>query len=214
MTRGGKQKRTGILGWSFWKPTRSGRSPQSRCGSQLADSFPQTLNFDYMMDNQPFEELPWQYFPKPKIDHRPPIFVYGFPLKSDVSEIEHIAHVAGILKPEEPLTGRNVMSTLPRTMKYLGRECGLLREDSLSVDGCYCRTVRFVLKLKTNYNPGHIPPEKLEHVIDVLKKYLPEKTPRWFLDPDIVDMERRNFEIPGSSFRHRRDAYVAESHLH
>jgi len=152
------------------------------------------------MDNQPFEEFPWQYFPKPVIDHRPPIFVYGFPLKSDVSEIERIAHIAGILKPEESLTGRNVMSILPQTMKYLGKECGLSRGDSLSVNGCYCRTIGFVLKLKTNYNHGLIPPENLEHVIDAidaLKEYLPGKAPQWFLDPNIVYMERQRFEIPG-----------------
>jgi len=161
----------------------------------------QTLNFEYMMDNQPFEKLPWQYFPKPVIDHRPPIFMYGFPLKSDVSEIERIAHIAGILKPEEPLTGHNAMSTLSRTMEFLGRQCGLSRERSFSVDGCYCRSVRFVLKLKTNYHPGFIPPEKLEHTIEVLKRYLPGKSPQWFLDPDVMDRERKNYEIPGSSPR-------------
>lgn len=151
------------------------------------------------MDNQPFEELPWQYFPKPMIDHHPPIFIYGFPLKSDMSEIERIAHASSILKPEEPLTGRNVMSTLPQTMKYLGRECGLSRENSFSVDGCYCRAVRFVLKLKTNYHPGFIPPEKLEHAINVLKEHLPGKSPQWFLDPDVMDRECQNYEIPGLS---------------
>jgi len=156
------------------------------------------------MDNQPFEELPWQYFPKPVIDHRPPISFHGFPLKSEVSEIERIAHIASILKPEESLTGHNVMSILPQTMKYLGKECGHSRGDSLSVDECYCRTVRFVLKLKTNYNHGLIPPENLEHVIDTLKEYLPGKAPQWFLDPDIVYMERQ---------RLRSQVCCAVSHL-
>ena len=164
----------------------------------LTHVLPQTLNFEYMMDNQPFEELPWQYRPKPKINHRPPMFVYGFPLESDISEIERIAQTAGILGPQEPLTGDNVTSLLPQTLRYLARECGLLRENSFFVHGCYCRSVRFVLELKTNYHLGRVPPEKLEHVIEVLKRYFPGKRPQWFLDPTITDLGRRNFEIPGS----------------
>jgi len=94
-----------------------------------------------------------------------------------MSEIKCIAHTASILKPGEPLTRRNVMSTLLQTVRYLGRGCGLSREISFSVNGCYCRAVRFVLKLKTNYHPGFTPPEKSEHIIDILKKHLPGKSP-------------------------------------
>ena len=61
--------------------------------------------------------------------------------------------------------------------------------------------MKFVIKLKTNYDTENIPPEKLEHVVNVLGKCLPGKSsPQWFLDPDVLDLNRRTFEILGSSF--------------
>ena len=153
-----------------------------------------------MRKNEPFDELPWQYFPKPKIGHYPPAFIYGFPLGDGVSGIEHLARATGILKPEEVLTPRGLDSILARTLKHLEEECGLLREEFLSVDGCYSKAASYVLMLKTSYNLGHVAPKKLEHVIKVIRRYLPGRTPQWFLDPDIIDMGRRNFEIPGLLF--------------
>jgi hypothetical protein len=151
-----------------------------------------------MLKNQPFNDLPWQYFPKPRVNHRPPILNYGFPL--DISELKHIAHKASILNPEEPLTGDDIMTIMVQVMRYLEKECGLLREEFLSVAGCYSRTVRFVLMLKTNYNVKHIPPEKLERTARLLGKYFPGKSPQWYLDPDIAEDKYRDFTIPGSAF--------------
>ena len=153
-----------------------------------------------MRKNEPFDELPWQYFPKPRIFHYPPTFIYGFPLDDGVSGIEQLARATGILGSEEILPSRGLDGILSRTLKHLEKECELLREEFLSVAGCYSKTASYVLMLKTNYNPGHVAPKKLKHVIEVIGRYLPEKTPQWFLDPDIVDMGRRNFEIPGSLF--------------
>lgn len=45
--------------------------------------------------------IPWQYFPKPKISHRPLEFIYGFSLEGGMSRIEHQVGVTGILKPEK-----------------------------------------------------------------------------------------------------------------
>ena len=153
-----------------------------------------------MRKNEPFEELPWQYFPKPKIGHYPPVFIYGFPLDDGVSGIVHLARATGILKPQEMLAPRGLDGILARTLRHLEAASGLSREEFLSVDGCYSKTASYVLTLKKNYNLEHIAPKKLEHVIKVVGSYLPGKAPQWFLDPDIVDMERQNFEISGSWF--------------
>jgi hypothetical protein len=158
----------------------------------------QTLTFVYMEKNEPFNELPWQYFPKPKINHYPPTFIYGFPLDDGVAGIEHLAHATGLLKSEETVPLHGLDSILARTLNYLEEECGLLREEFLSADGCYSKTARYVLVLKTNYNREHIAPKKLNHVAKVIGRYLPGKTPQRFLDPDIMDTKRRNFEISGS----------------
>ena len=117
-----------------------------------------------------------------------------------MSGIKHLARAIGILKPEEILPPRGLDRILARTLKHFEEECGLPQEEFLSVDGCYSKTAGYVLMLKTNYNPGHIAPKKLGHVIKTIGKYLPGELPRWFLDPDIVDMKRQNFEIPGSLF--------------
>jgi len=79
---------------------------------QLSDELFQTLNFDYMTKNKPFDDPPWQYFPKPKIGHHPPLFIYGFSLGNDVSGIEHLGHATGALNPEEASTSRNFHITL------------------------------------------------------------------------------------------------------
>ncbi|KAL0062446.1 hypothetical protein AAF712_010658 [Marasmius tenuissimus] len=39
-----------------------------------------TLLLDFMLENEPFEVLLAQYFPKKELDHRPPIFEYGVAL--------------------------------------------------------------------------------------------------------------------------------------
>ncbi|KAJ8073685.1 hypothetical protein PM082_011963 [Marasmius tenuissimus] len=39
-----------------------------------------TLLLDFMLENEPFEVLLGQYFPKKELDHQPPIFEYGVAL--------------------------------------------------------------------------------------------------------------------------------------
>ncbi|KAL0061712.1 hypothetical protein AAF712_011429 [Marasmius tenuissimus] len=39
-----------------------------------------TLLLDFMLENEPFEVLLAQYYPKKELDHRPPIFEYGVAL--------------------------------------------------------------------------------------------------------------------------------------
>jgi len=155
-----------------------------------------------MTKNEPFKELPWQYIPEPKIGHYPPVFIYGFPLDDGVSGIEQLARSAGILKPQETIPPRGLDHILSQTLKHFEKKCNLSQEEFLAVDGCYSKTASYVLTLAKNYNVGHIAPKKLDHVIEVIGSYLPGREPQWFLDPDIVDMEYQNFEIPGSSFHH------------
>lgn len=155
-----------------------------------------------MTKNEPFDDLPWQFFPKPKIGHRPPLLIYGFSLGDGVSGIEHLARATDALKPEEALTSRNFDTILMQAMKHLEKECGLLRKEFHSVNRCYSKTeASYVLKLKTNYKPERIPSERLEHVVRVLEKYFPGKRPQWFLDTDILDARSQSFEISGSLLR-------------
>ena len=48
-----------------------------------------------------------------------------------------MARITGILKPEEPLTHRNLGGTMTRTPRHLEEECGLLQGESAFVNGCY-----------------------------------------------------------------------------
>lgn len=41
---------------------------------------------------------------------------------------------------------------------------------------------------------------KLEYVVKAAGIHLPGNIPLWSLDPGIVNMEHRNFEIPGLPF--------------
>ena len=82
-----------------------------------------------------------------------------------------MARAIGILKPEEILPPRGLDRILARTLKHFEEECGLSQEEFLSVDGCYSKTAGYVLMLMTNYNPGHIAPKKLGHVIKAIGKY-------------------------------------------
>lgn len=161
------------------------------------------LNSDHMTKNEPFrDDLPWQFFPKSKMGHRPPLLIYGFSLGDGVSGIEHLGHATGALNTEEALATRNLDTILMRTMRHLEKECDLLRKELHSVNHCHSKTdASYALKLKTNYKPEHISSEMLEHVVRVLGRYPPGKKPQWFLDPDILDTRGQGFEISGSLFR-------------
>ena len=190
------------VAWIEFVEANKVRNKPSVKGPWPADEPSQTLNFDYMTENEPFDNLPWQFFPKPKIGHHPPLLIYGFSLGDGVSGIEHLGYATGVLKPEEALTTRNFDAILMQAMRHLEEECGLSRKELHSVNHCYSKTdTSYVLKLKTNYKPEHIPSKRLEHVIRVLGKYFPGKRPQWFLDPDILDTQCQSFEISGSLLR-------------
>ena len=146
-----------------------------------------------MKENEPFDELPLQYFPKPEVGHRLPTFLYGFSIDG-ASGIERLAHATGILKPEEALTSRNLYRTVVGIPKHLEAECGLSRKEYLWITDCCSETdASHVLRLKTSYSPWLVAPEKLEHVVRVLGRYFPGKAAQWFIDSGIWDMEDQEF---------------------
>ena len=56
------------------------------------------------MKHEPFDELPWQDFPRAKIGHLPPVFNYEFPLKDDVCDIQDLARMMFELHKKETVS--------------------------------------------------------------------------------------------------------------
>ncbi|EEB90020.1 hypothetical protein MPER_11830 [Moniliophthora perniciosa FA553] len=50
---------------------------------EALEEIEQTLNLAAMFKGEPYEKLPFQYFPMPVFDHRPPLFIYASNNKID-----------------------------------------------------------------------------------------------------------------------------------
>ncbi|KAL0062440.1 hypothetical protein AAF712_010652 [Marasmius tenuissimus] len=112
-----------------------------------------TLLLDFMLENEPFEVLLAQYFPKKELDHRPPIFEYGVALTE--TQLVEYARKHGLATdqldsphPKWSKIFRAVGSRLEHQLK-LKPQGGILRWSSPYTKN---KELVLLLALCTNYN--------------------------------------------------------------
>ncbi|KAJ8073655.1 hypothetical protein PM082_011933 [Marasmius tenuissimus] len=112
-----------------------------------------TLLLDFMLENEPFEVLLAQYFPKKELDHRPPIFEYGIALTE--AQLVEYARKHGLATdqldsphPKWSKIFRAVGSTLDNQLE-LKPQGGILRWSSPYTKN---KELVLLLALCTNYN--------------------------------------------------------------
>ncbi|KAL0062445.1 hypothetical protein AAF712_010657 [Marasmius tenuissimus] len=112
-----------------------------------------TLLLDFMLENEPFEVLLAQYYPKKELDHRPPIFEYGVALTE--AQLVEYARKHGLATdqldsphPKWSKIFRAVGSTLDNQLE-LKPQGGILRWSSPYTKN---KELVLLLALCTNYN--------------------------------------------------------------
>ena len=137
-----------------------------------------------MFKHEPFKELPEAYIPSPDYNHYPPTLIFGFPISRDFKEFSQIALDEGLMSTEEIETAQTIIKLRLLVLKHINEQCGLKSREEISGTGVSSLSTNFILELKTNYEQ-RIPDDKMDQVMRVLKKYLPETEPQWYLEHDI-----------------------------
>ena len=135
-----------------------------------------------MFKNEPFKVLPEAYIPSPDYNHHPPTLIFGFPISRDYKEFRKIALDEGLMSAEE--VTKKIARLRLLVLKHLNEQCGLKAREEITGSGVSSLSTNFVLELKTNYEQL-IPEDKMDKVMRVLRKYLPDTEPQWYLETDI-----------------------------
>ena len=143
-----------------------------------------------MFKHEPFKVLPRAYIPSPGYNHHPPTLIFGFPISRDFKEFRRIALSEGLMSAEEIEASQTIIKLRSLVMKHINEKCGLKPGGRISDSGVSSLSTSFVLELKTNYKQ-RIPEDKMDEVMRVLKNYLPETEPQWYLEHDIDLMHIR-----------------------
>jgi hypothetical protein len=141
-----------------------------------------------MFEHEPFEELPEVYVPFPEYDHYPPTLIFGFPISRDYREFRRIALAEGFIPSEKCEDARMFRQMRLSVLRHLNKQCGLKPGGNIFGTGVSSLSTNFVLELKMNYQQL-VPEDKLDEVMRILKEYLPEVEPLWYLEADI-DLKR------------------------
>ena len=137
-----------------------------------------------MFKHKPFKELPKAYIPFPKYSHHPPTLIFGFPISCDFKEFHQITLAEGLISLKEPNTSQMFIKIRLLVLRHLNKQCDLKLEGNIFGTSISLLSTNFVLKLKMNYQQL-IPEDKMDEVMQVLKKYLPEMEPQWYLEANI-----------------------------
>ena len=137
-----------------------------------------------MFKHEPFKELPEAYIPSPEYDHYPPTLIFGFPISRDFKEFRQIALAEGLISAEEPDTSQTFIKIRLLVLRHINKQCDLKPGSNIFGTGVSSLSTNFVLELRTNYEQL-IPEDKMDEVMRVLKKHLPETEPQWYLEADI-----------------------------
>ena len=135
-----------------------------------------------MFKNEPFKVLPEAYIPSLDYNHHPPTLIFGFPISRDYKEFRRIALDEGLMSAEE--AAKSIARLRVLVLKHINEQCGLKLGGRITGSGVSSLSTSFVLELKTNYEQ-RIPDDKMDQVMRVLKEYLPETEPQWYLEHDI-----------------------------
>jgi len=164
-----------------------------------------------MFKHEPFKELPDAYIPSPDHDHYPPTFIFGFPISRDYKEFYQIALSEGLLSAEECEDASTLIKMRLLVLERINEQCGLKGGGKISDTGVSSLGTNVVLELKTNYHQL-IPKDKVDDVMRVLKKHLPEAEPQWYLEADIDQKPIR--ALPMSMFEWTQPPGVSFTYSH
>ncbi|KAG7093291.1 hypothetical protein E1B28_006973 [Marasmius oreades] len=147
------------------------------------------LTFRYMFEHEPFEILPFEYFPWKEVDHYPPIFDYGIALTTE--EIQEYARREVFLEGRNPHDYRDV---LHGALRKLNKEFGLEPGGRIGLGVPYSKMENVVLfKFLDNY-VCPLSDEKVHLVVDGLKRAF-GKEPQWFLSHNNEEF-KNNYNVP------------------
>ncbi|KAF9258161.1 hypothetical protein L218DRAFT_964684 [Marasmius fiardii PR-910] len=78
-----------------------------------------------MYEHEPFDELPPQYYPQKKYDHRPPIFDWGITITTE--ELEEFGRKHGLrtAEPNVPMSSSECGALLMQTAERFNERHGL-----------------------------------------------------------------------------------------
>jgi len=137
-----------------------------------------------MYKHELFEKLPKAYIPSPEYGHHPPTLIFGFPISRDLREFRRIAFTEGLLSAEECEAPRSFASLRLSVLGHLNDQCGLKPGGKIIGTGVDSLSTNFILEVRTNYRQ-RIPNDKVDEVMQVLQKYLPETELGWYLEANI-----------------------------
>jgi len=137
-----------------------------------------------MRKHEPFDELPLAYFPYPELDHSPPTLVFGFPISRDSNDFRRIALEKNLAPPEDCKDPYKSLEIRDSVMEHLNEICALKPGNHIADTGVFSLRTSTVLGLKTNYRQL-VPEDKMDEVIQILKKHFPGTEPQWYLEAEI-----------------------------
>ena len=155
-----------------------------------------------MLENEPFEKLPWPYIPLAKVNHYPPILGFGFAIPNHVPEFLRVALEHKLGDPEK-LNAANDGGLLQKLVtSHLNDRCGLPREQ-----GIVCKHIRSrasdmaLLEIETDYRM-QVPEDKVDEMLGSIREVfsLPDDAhPRWYLETDVVGKDPDGYRISSES---------------
>ena len=132
-----------------------------------------------MFEHEPFKELPEAYIPF-RSTITIPTLIFGFPITRDYREFRRIALAEGFISSEKCEDARMFRQMRLSVLRHLNVQCGLKPGGDIFGTG--------VSSLSTNYQQL-VPEDKMDKVMRILKEYLSEVEPQWYLEADI-DLKR------------------------
>jgi hypothetical protein len=152
-----------------------------------------------MLKNAPFEELPQQYMPIPRLGHRPPRLSFGFAIPDEYEAFVQVAVREKLGRRKALMALRSFCEVGELVIDHLNKLCGLPPGKGLAYDGIYMKGTCLVLELETNYKQ-RVPKCRTADVCRVIKEHfkLPDDAkPKWYLENDIDLRDPDEFLYPG-----------------
>jgi hypothetical protein len=152
-----------------------------------------------MLKNAPFEELPQQYMPIPRLGHRPPRLSFGFAIPDEYEAFVQVAVREKLGRRKALMALRSFRTVGKLVIDHLNKLCGLPPGKGLAYDGIHMKGTGLVLELETNYKQ-RVPKCRTADVCRVIKEHfrLPDDAkPKWYLENDIDLRDPDEFLYPG-----------------
>ncbi|KAF9262438.1 hypothetical protein L218DRAFT_988275 [Marasmius fiardii PR-910] len=152
------------------------------------------LTRDYILKNEPFNEICPAYFPNPIYDLKPPIFEYGVALSLD--EFNAYVDAQNLFPKDEPPP--SLLLKKYHVLRKLNQQFGLKSTgitDSIPVTQERDEFPLILITVITNYRYRNIPREKLIEVVKGLRREF-KRRPKWYLSYDNGPDLKEDYSVP------------------